>query len=274
MRLLNTRTYELCEFLGDAPPYAILSHRWLEEEVLFKDIRDARKRGSLKGWAKIENCCRQAAEDGWDYVWIDTCCINKSDSSELSEAINSMFRWYENAQVCYAFLDDVPSRYPSFDGDSHDAYGRPWPWNWYFRSSQWFTRGWTLQELLAPCCLLFLSSDWKHIGSRESLADEISRITGIKEDQLLDFRACSAATKLSWAAKRQTTRPEDRAYSLFGLLGINLPLLYGEGNRAFARLQTELIRQSADETVLLWGERDRKWLPGAGTHLMMLFQRC
>ncbi|KAK5663851.1 hypothetical protein OQA88_54 [Cercophora sp. LCS_1] len=247
MRLLDTRNFKLCSFLVETPPYAILSHRWLEEEVTFKEISDPGKRASLKGWVKILNCCRVAAEDGWDYVWIDTCCIDKSDNSELSEAINSMFGWYEAAEVCYAFLDDVPSRKSSM--------GQPWPWCWHLRSSRWFTRGWTLQELLAPGCLLFLSSDWTVIASGELLAEEVAMITGIKENQLLDFRSCSAATKLSWAAKRETTRLEDRAYCLFGLLGINLPLLYGEGNKAFERLQMELVRQSADETVVLWGKR-------------------
>ncbi|KAK0632670.1 heterokaryon incompatibility protein-domain-containing protein, partial [Immersiella caudata] len=97
MRLLHTQSYEISPFFGYVPPYAILSHRWLEEE-------------RRKGWPKIENCCKVAATDGWEYIWIDTCSINKSDSSELSEAINSMLRWYEEAQVCYAFLDDVPKQ--------------------------------------------------------------------------------------------------------------------------------------------------------------------
>jgi len=141
MRLLNTKNYELCFFLGEVPPYAILSHRWLEEEVTFADIQNPQQRQSRKGWVKIWNCCKQAADDGWDYVWIDTCCIDKSDSSELSEAINSMFRWYENAQACYAFLDNVPSRYPSVGMNPYSNYYGPWPWKWHFRSSQWFTRG-------------------------------------------------------------------------------------------------------------------------------------
>lgn len=128
------------------------------------------------------------------------------------------------------------------------------PWKWSFRSSRWFTRGWTLQELLAPTFLEFLDRDWNLIGSREEWATEVERATGIEVKQLANFQPCSIATKLSWAAKRQTTRVEDRAYSLLGLLGINMPLIYGEGEKAFTRLQHELIRSSNDESIFAWGD--------------------
>jgi hypothetical protein len=248
MRLLNTDTLELETFSGDLPTYAILSHTWSEQEVTFKDIFNP-SRTELKGWAKISGCCRRAARDKWRYCWIDTCCIDKSDPTELSEAINSMFKWYQRAQICYVFLADVPSR-SEFQAPDYTV--SDCPWNWHFRSSRWFTRGWTLQELLAPDYLLFLDSEWNSIGYREDYAAEIELATGINAEQLSNFESCSVATKLSWAANRRTTREEDRSYSLLGLVGINMPLLYGEGHRAFHRLQQELIRNYNDETIFAW----------------------
>jgi hypothetical protein len=256
MRLLHTETYKLETFLNNIPFYAILSHTWCEEEVLFthvtSDFEDAKR---LKGWQKVESCCWRAAQDGWQYVWIDTCCINKADTTELGEAINSMFRWYENAQVRYAYLEDVPPRY--YASNEHmETEGVPW--KWHFRSTRWFKRGWTLQELLAPTYLLFMDNGWGLLGSREEFANEVETATGIAVKHLLDFNPCCLATKLSWAVSRQTTREEDRAYSLLGLLEINMPLIYGEGKRSFIRLQQELIRNYSDETILAWGYRTCK----------------
>ncbi|KAK5653188.1 hypothetical protein OQA88_9086 [Cercophora sp. LCS_1] len=239
MRLLHVRTYKLYTFVRNPPPYAILSHTWGTEEVTFDDI-SRETRSALRGWSKVEKCCERAISDGLEYVWIDTCCIDKTDSSELSEAINSMYRYYEEADVCYAFLHNTPKNV-----------------RMAFEKSPWFTRGWTLQELLAPMYLLFVDWEWEPIGTREQLLKEISKATGIEERHILNPTACSVATKLSWAANRETTRIEDRTYSLLGLLGINMPLIYGEGDRAFERLQQELIRQQADESILLWG---RRWL--------------
>lgn len=252
MRLLHTLTYDVKVFFNNLPLYAILSHTWGDEEVTFQDITVAHKRGSLKGWSKVVNACRRAAADGWEYIWIDTCCIDKTDTTELGEAINSMFSWYRDAQICYAYLADVPPRYfvPSSEPRVEPSLV---PWRWYFRSSRWFTRGWTLQELLAPGFLLFLDQQWGNIGAREEWADEIYRATGIGVKHLLDFQQCCIAVKLSWAANRHTTREEDRAYSLLGLLGINMPLIYGEGRRAFIRLQYELIGRYNDESIFAWG---------------------
>jgi hypothetical protein len=262
MRLLNTKTFKLETFITDPPQYAILSHTWGDKEVTFKDIFTS-TRSNLTGWAKIQNSCRRAANDGWEYIWIDTCCIDKSDTTELGEAINSMFRWYEEAQICYAYLADVPPRESLSYVDTFTPL-RPSaatiPWIWHLRSSRWFTRGWTLQELLAPTFLLFLDQSWQDIGSREELAEEIHTATSIELKQLIDFRSCCLATKLSWAANRQTTREEDRAYSLLGLVGVNMPLIYGEGKRAFVRLQHELIRQYCDETIFAWGDKPCKLL--------------
>lgn len=244
MRLLHVKSLELSSFMSDIPPYAILSHTWGPDEVLFKDIGHKAIREAKHGWPKVLRCCELAAQDGWEYIWIDTCCIDKSDPTELGEAINSMFRWYEEAEVCYAYLSDVGPQ----DGGLQTA-----PWKWQLRRSRWFKRGWTLQELLAPSALLFLNSAWDTIGSREEWAFEIEAATGILTRHLLDFKSCCIATKLSWAARRKTTREEDRAYSLLGLLGINMPLIYGEGTNAFIRLQHELIARHNDETIFVWG---------------------
>ncbi|KAH6887063.1 heterokaryon incompatibility protein-domain-containing protein [Thelonectria olida] len=244
MRLLHTTDLTLSSFTTDIPQYAILSHTWGDDEVLFSDVENPAIRQVRLGWEKVSKCCQRAAQDGWQYVWIDTCCIDKTDPTELGEAINSMFRWYEKAEICYAYLSDVPPRHSPPQGV---------PWKWFFRSSRWFARGWTLQELLAPAFLLFLDDSWGTIGSREEWSPEIESATGIGIKQLLDFRSCCVATKLSWAANRQTTRVEDRAYSLLGLLGVSLPLIYGEGCNAFIRLQHELIRSYNDETIFVWG---------------------
>jgi len=266
MRLLHTTKLEIQTFLGAVPPYAILSHTWGEGEVTFQDFT-SEERTKRKGWPKVDHCCRLAARDGWSWVWIDTCCIDKSDSSELSEAINSMFRWYEEAQTCYAYLEDVPTRVfvdPERLAEM-ESIEEGFPWRWHFRSSRWFTRGWTLQELLAPSFLVFVDSGWGKIGSREAWADEICAASGLEPKHLIGFRDCSLATKLSWAVKRKTTREEDRAYSLLGLLGVNMPLIYGEGKKAFMRLQQELIRSYNDESIFAWGTSG-EYLPHALFH--------
>lgn len=162
MRLLNASTMKLHQFIGDAnPKYAILSHTWREEEVLFEDIsKPVDQISGMVGFFKVERCCKQALDDGWDYVWIDTCCINKDSSAELSEAINSMYEWYKAAEVCYAFLADV-----GLDST--------------FVESRWFSRGWTLQELLAPRRLIFYDCHWEEIGTKQTLLEEVEAATGI-----------------------------------------------------------------------------------------------
>ena len=252
MRLLNTSTFLLEEFIGsNLPKYAILSHRWEREEVTFQDLQNTPNGEDVKkeGWPKIKGCCKQGISDKFDWVWIDSCCIDKSSSAELSEAINSMFDWYREAQVCYTYLSDVPS---TSDWEHHHMEGSA------FRRSQWFTRGWTLQELLAPKSLVFFSRDWARIATRANLAPLISDITGIQD--LEDFEKATVAQKMSWAAKRETTRIEDSAYSLMGLFGVNMPPLYGEGRKAFIRLQLEIARMSDDESIFAW--RDAQDLSG------------
>jgi hypothetical protein len=167
MRLLDTTTYILSEFQGDIPAYAILSHVWEQEEVTFSDIAALNKAAKMKGFAKIVGPCKTSLKEGLKYIWIDTCCINKESSAELSEAINSMFMWYKNARVCYVYLSDVPS-----DEDPTELHSS-------FTISRWFTRGWTLQELLAPLTVVFHGADWVDIGTKGTLCEIISIVTGI-----------------------------------------------------------------------------------------------
>lgn len=250
MRLINAQTLEFEEFFENAiPKYAILSHTWGQEEVSHQQFFQPEPATKLKaGYLKIEQTCKEARNRGLGYVWVDTCCIDKTSSAGLSEAINSMFRWYGAAEVCFTYLVDVPPTSNGLDAA--------------FEKSRWFTRGWTLQELLAPKALEFFASDWTFMATRDHLASRISSITGIDEvyltgspsprqnDDLL--RKASIAEKMSWAAERTTTRKEDIAYSLLGIFGVSMPLIYGEGPRAFLRLQEEIARSAFDPTLLAW----------------------
>ena len=186
-------------------------------------------------------------------VWVDTCCIDKRSSAELSEAVNSMYRWYEDAQVCYAYLHDVsgPS-FPTVEDEESYLCSYGWP--------EWFSRGWTLQELIAPSNVQFFNKDWQSIGDKKALAPTLRNITEVPEHILIDGlrgnRPCVAQI-MSWAANRITTRVEDRAYSLMGLLDVNMPMLYGEGKKAFRRLQLEVIRASDDQSIFAWDNYPR-----------------
>ncbi len=246
MRLIDTETLGLKEFMGEVPKYAILSHTWGAKELTYGEFLD---RTNWKGdcFDKIRATCREASNRGIRYAWVDTCCIDKTSSSELSEAINSMFRWYEESEVCFAFLVDVV-RQQGTPGVS-------------FESSRWFTRGWTLQELLAPRKLDFFDANWAPLGSRRNLSSRISSITRINETFLLEntvssrqrlLQEASIAERMSWAADRVTTREEDVAYCLLGILGVNMPLIYGEGVNAFMRLQAEVISHCFDPSLLAW----------------------
>ncbi|KAI0651004.1 heterokaryon incompatibility protein-domain-containing protein [Trametes meyenii] len=279
MWLLDTHTHEICSFLleCDRPPYAILSHCWLrpnESEVTFSDVQHwspLRRVQANDGWKKIKGACRAARKMGWKWIWIDTCCIDKSSSAELSEAIRSMFAWYRDAQVCLVYLNDVP-------GSEHKEVV-----DQCLRNSRWFKRGWTLQELVASQLdMVFLDQEWRSIGTREELADIIHEITGVdrwvlkvipEQSNSSDFtgdagiqaqlkitkrvksiHALSIAKRMSWARGRETGRPEDRAYSLMGIFGVSMPVLYGEGGvEAFRRLQLEICRRSPDHTLFAHG---------------------
>ncbi|KAF8860085.1 HET-domain-containing protein [Acephala macrosclerotiorum] len=246
MRLLDARTRQLREFMGDenAPRYAILSHTWGEDEITFQGLnqRNAKRKA---GYTKIEYSCVQALKDGLDWVWIDTCCIDKSSSAELSEAINSMFRWYQKAVICYVYLSDYSRDNIPADGPAEE-----------FGQCRWFTRGWTLQELLAPKTIIFYSKTWVNLGTKHGLCSMLSNITGIESETLKSepLNRVSIARRMSWAAKRTTTRTEDLAYCLLGIFDVNMPLLYGEGEKAFFRLQEEIIKSSSDQSIFAWGD--------------------
>jgi hypothetical protein len=224
------------DLIGDKiPPYAILSHTWKQgEEVTFADLKDLGNADSQskEGYQKIRFCAEQAGRDCLDYFWVDTCCIDKANNTELSKAINSMFRWYQNARRCYVFLSDVEN--DAMECDSESA----------FMQSRWFTHGWTLQELLAPHSVEFFSKKGARLGDKESLKRPIHKVTGIPIDALLgsDLSEFDVAKRFSWAANRQTTEEEDGAYCLFGIFGVHLPLIYGEGKEnALERLRSAAI---------------------------------
>jgi hypothetical protein len=226
------------------PPYAILSHTWGSdnEEVSFKDITN--DTGSNKaGYRKLSFCGNQAKTDGLRYFWVDTCCIDKSNEMELRTAINSMFRWYQNAARCYVYLSDVSVR--TQDGKLLHV-----EWESAFRNSRWFTRGWTLQELLAPEIVVFYTPDHVRLGDKISLERQIHEITGIaikalRGRCLQDF---SVKERLQWAEKRQTTIEEDMAYCLLGIFGIFLSLILGEGRtNAMRRLKREIKEKESEE---------------------------
>lgn len=246
MRLLhenNDGEFSLTEFFErDIPEYAILSHRWGAEEVTFKDLMDSKNKSKSKaGYGKIQFCGGQAKHDGLQYFWVDTCCIDKSSSTELAESINSMFIWYHNATKCYVYLPDV-SRPHFKSADKSDE-----PWESTFRKSEWFTRGWTLQELIAPASVDFFSKEGELLGNKASLEQHICEITGIpvtalRGSPLYDF---SVNERMSWAASRKTYRPEDKAYSLLGIFDIKMPLIYSEGkDKAMIRLREEIDKAS------------------------------
>ena len=248
MRLLNTYDLHFEEFYdSDIPGYAILSHRWGHEEVSFKEMRKSNggKGRSGLGWDKIHSICSLALSHDFAWVWIDTCCINKDSSAELTEAINSMFKWYERAEQCYVYLSDI-------QWDANTA--APWVQVEILGESSWFSRGWTLQELLAPENLLFYDREWSFIGEKYDMLHLLAEITKIDIFYLEHWnwnKAC-VAQKMSWASGRQTSRVEDVAYSLLGLFDVNMPLLYGEGRKAFYRLQLEIIKQSDDDSIFAW----------------------
>jgi hypothetical protein len=224
---------------GAIPPYAILSHTWGPdaEEVTLADLAQG---GGMhkRGYKKICFCGEQAKQDGLQYFWVDTCCINKTDKAELSHAIQSMFRWYQNARKCYVYLSDVSTRKRKFD-DMLTQY----TWEPAFRLSRWFTRGWTLQELLAPNIVEFFSQEWERLGDRKALKSSIHQITGIPSEALdgAQLSQFSIDQRLSWGKDRETTLPEDRVYALRDILGVYISPFDGEGvGEAFKRLLAEV----------------------------------
>jgi Heterokaryon incompatibility protein (HET) len=233
----RTYSFRLIEYHPNEIPaqYAILSHRWGPEEVTFEDLKNGTAQ-TKAGYRKLEFCGEQADRDGLVYFWIDTCCIDKKNNTELSEAINSMFKWYKNATECYVYLPDV-----SINGNINDQ--SPNEWESAFKKSIWFTRGWTLQELIAPKSVQFFSQDGKLLGDKRLLEQQIHQITRITIEALQGkpLAQFSIPDRLSWTERRETTVEEDAAYCLLGIFDIHMPLLYGEGRKkAMARLQREI----------------------------------
>ncbi|KAK8014731.1 HET-domain-containing protein [Apiospora arundinis] len=274
------------DLLDNIPPYAILSHTWgaLGDEVVLQDIREGYFAHKPGGYRKVLFCGRQARRDGLEYFWVDTCCIDKTSSAELTEAINSMYRWYQNAAKCYVYLEDVSVNTSSAAGEGRPGYaaGRNYAgrglqlqglacniherlneqasdnenltpaqpkdssWQPAFRNSRWFTRGWTLQEFLASPIVEFYSSDGCRVGDKQSLKPIIQEITGIP---LPAFQkgwqsAIPVHERIAWSYSRETTRPEDKVYSLLGIVGVSMPVVYGEGEEeAFVRLCKEMIQR-------------------------------
>ncbi|KAK0507585.1 hypothetical protein JMJ35_010108 [Cladonia borealis] len=252
MRLMNVRTFKQTEIHNSIPPYVILSHRWGRQELsyqdylrtpeaVFKELPTASGTNENLGVPKIAHACAQAKNAGIEWIWIDTCCIDKTSSAELSRSINSMFSWYEEAKVCFAYLADVHSR-----GKSKAAVDDE------ILNSEWFRRGWTLQEMLAPREMIFYDADWQLLGSRSRLTAIIVEAAKISPEHLRNFRSASIAQKMSWMADRSTTEVEDTAYCMLGLFDATMDLRPGEGRKAFLRLQEVIIGGSPDESIFAW----------------------
>lgn len=257
MRLLNTEKLEVVLIREDAiPPYAVLSHTWGNDEVTLQDMHNFSAKDTPKrspSITKIIDAAKLAASQGYRWIWIDTCCIDKTSSAELSEAINSMYIWYENAGVCYVYIEDDTRGQQDADSYFQDDLGA-----WTLQKSRWVTRGWTLQELIAPKVVRFYTKDWEYMGEKRdpSICEALTRATGIETGVLsgqITVTEVSVANRMKWASKRLTTRPEDIAYCLMGLFGVNMPLLYGEGGvRAFIRLQEQIVKITDDQSIFAW----------------------
>lgn len=235
----------------NVPPYAILSHTWGpdSEEVTYKDLVEGTGKDKA-GYAKLDFCVKQSALHGLEYFWVDTCSIDKSSSAELTEAINSMFNWYHNAARCYVYLSDVSIAEHATDPQSSRK-----TWETAFRNSRWFTRGWTLQELLAPASVEFFSKEGHSLGDKKSMESTIHTVTSIAVEALSGKKRLTDFTvqeRMAWATHRKTKRPEDKAYSLLGLFAVFMPLIYGEGEEnAFERLREQINKSSRGKSSLL-----------------------
>ncbi|KAI0131970.1 heterokaryon incompatibility protein-domain-containing protein [Xylariales sp. AK1849] len=260
MHLINTENYEIVYHINcPKGEYAILSHTWEDEEVTFQDFKDLASARKKKGFVKIQRTVRIARSRGLKWAWVDTCCIDKSSSAELSEAINSMYQWYTDSAICFAYLSDLPTekqiiiQHPHEDDNAITGLLRN-----SFATCRWWTRGWTLQELIAPRNLDFYDKEWNFYGDKEGLAHEITSITRVSRSILnhnKELDDVAIAVRMSWAATRQTTRAEDTAYCLLGIFDINMPLLYGEGQKAFVRLQEEICKKTTDLSIFAWTAR-------------------
>ena len=259
MRLLNVETLEFSNFFDAAiPEYLVLSHRWEGSETTLQEFETEKHSHShfpkSSGTPKILSFCDEARKDGCGWVWVDTCCIDKTSSAELTEAINSMWRWYAQAKACYVYMSDVE---PAKSSQSAT------PLRERLKKTAWFTRGWTLQEMLAPAKEMFFDSEWNLLGDRdeEPLSGLLHDFTGVKKHffgNLAKIKTATVAERMLWVSKRETSRLEDIAYCMLGIFDVYMPLIYGEGLNAFQRLQQEIIKVSDDETIFVWTTEGRK----------------
>ncbi|PMD31785.1 hypothetical protein L207DRAFT_519129 [Hyaloscypha variabilis F] len=256
MHLINARTLALEQFhASDVPRFAILSHALGLDagEVSFQDM-SANMSGAMKkpGFRKIRRACKLAVLATLEYIYIDMCCIDMKSSAGVSEAVNSVFSRFQCATICYVYLADVP---PEPDIEKMLDIGSP------FSRCRWFKRGWTLQQLIAPPVVHFFDCEWNLIGTKKTLAGALSQITHIPVSCLVGCTApddYSIAERMSWAAQRRTTRIEDKAYCLVGLFNVKMPVIYGEAEEAFVRLQEEIMKQTTDQSLLAWFQGDRQ----------------
>lgn len=255
LQLNEDDSFSHVDYIDPIPPYAILSHTWGEDkdEVTYKDILDGLGAYQSKpGYQKLKFCAKQAANDKLAYFWVDTCCIDKTSSSELMEAINSMFHWYQDASRCYVYMADVSKCNTEGSPDNLSHLGSEWYSE--FQSSRWFTRGWTLQELLAPRSVEFFSAGGNKLGTKESLQRIIHERTTIPLGALQGepLSSFSIEQRFSWAAQRSTKREEDAVYSLLGIFDVHMPLIYGERRvKAWRRLLSKIVKYEDRQTQLL-----------------------
>jgi hypothetical protein len=229
--------------------YVMLSHRWEAKEPLLHDIQDkvVYELEPVDGMRKLQSFCKVARDAGYRWAWSDTCCIDKSSNVELQESVNTMFVWYRHSALTMIYLSDVSRSSKSGA----------------LAESAWNERGWTVQEFLAPNVVIFYQKDWSlylddrtpnHKESVE-IMQELAYATGIDLRALVNFQPGmrGAREKLQWASRRVTTWQEDIAYSLFGIFGVHLPVIYGEKKQhALGRLLQEIIARSGDITALDW----------------------
>lgn len=261
MRLLHTKELRLvtesdAEYKAD-PRYAIVSHRWMADEVDFQNLHRLKSsEDDTLAVKKVKGACKQASKDGFNWIWIDSACICKTDAVEVGRAINSMFKWYRKADMCYTYLSDVVSMHtPPPNASIFRRYRDTSATSDQEETSEWFSRGWALQELLASPNMQFFDRDWNLIGSKHELSQIIAQITNIDVSYLTgkrDFRDACIAVKMSWMANRKTTEEEDRAYSMLGIFDVSMDVIYGEGNKAFTRLEKQLLATCVDESLFAW----------------------
>ena len=238
----------------DKIQYAVLSHCWCtagENELPFHEIKNltidaADKLQKLDGYQRILGACKKAYDDGIEWLWAMPYCVPWGNGTDVSEAVNAMYRWCANSKRCYAYLHDVNKDHPFIETS--------------INNSKWFLCSWTLQPSIACRDMEFVDCNWTKIRNKANMAPALSSITGIPEQALTDglpgpYNPCrpSVAQIMSWASKRETRRVEDQAYSLLGLFGVHLSVRYGEEEIAFQRLQEAIIKEyNNDHTIFAW----------------------